>query len=188
MAGSRLEKLGTIFTRVNGLLRSKAIQEENKPIWFDIYKRFPPDVEPRYDRCIDTRTIPNLLYPEDIIRARFYKLYGNPDVVDLTNEKVKTTCQKFIDNYFKLQEKETISEEELFKKAIESLKEQGIRLRTIAEKEAEMEAKAEASTSKHQSMNTFKEHNMEHNMDDISSVNSMDNYEHENNSGKNIAT
>ena len=27
--------------------------------------------------------------------SQFYKTYGNPDVVDLTNERVQTTCQKY---------------------------------------------------------------------------------------------
>ncbi|XP_029644589.1 28S ribosomal protein S23, mitochondrial [Octopus sinensis] len=186
MAGSRLEKLSTIFSRVNGLLRSKAMKEENRPLWFDIYKAFPPIVEPRYDRKAVHKAIPDLLYPEDIIRARFYKLYGNPDVVDLTNEQVKTTCQKFIENYFKLQDQEDVAEEDLFQKAIDNLKAQGIRLRTITEKESEEVAEAEMSSSENRSTDSTLK--TEQTTNNISNVNTMDHYGVDDNLGSSNKT
>ncbi|KAG8041212.1 hypothetical protein G9C98_002200 [Cotesia typhae] len=50
MAQSRLERIGTIFTRVQSLLKSGAVKWEDKPIWYDVYEAFPPKNEPRYDR------------------------------------------------------------------------------------------------------------------------------------------
>ncbi|RWS28163.1 hypothetical protein B4U80_04542, partial [Leptotrombidium deliense] len=46
MAASRLEKYGTIFLRTQGLLRTGAMKQAHKPLWFDVYERFPPNVEP----------------------------------------------------------------------------------------------------------------------------------------------
>lgn len=62
----------TIFAtdRVNGLLKSGALKPEDRPIFFDIYKAFPPLKEPRYgvepDPNIKIRPI---FYPEDTERA-----------------------------------------------------------------------------------------------------------------------
>jgi hypothetical protein len=90
MAGSRLEKYGTIFTRfeiiiwyllyelqwivlqlvrMTGLLRSGAIADCGKPIWYDIYKTFPPNIEPNMFRSLPNTNIIDVIYPEDIIRA-----------------------------------------------------------------------------------------------------------------------
>lgn len=55
--------------RVRGLLKSGALKEEDKPIWYDIYKAFPPKYEPRYDRPAPDLPLRNLFYPEDTIRA-----------------------------------------------------------------------------------------------------------------------
>ena len=38
--------------------------------------------------------IQNMGYALVFNYRQFYKTYGNPDVIDLTNEKVKTTCQR----------------------------------------------------------------------------------------------
>lgn len=138
MAASRREKIGSIFTRFTGLLRSGAISEVDKPVWYDVYRAFPPAVEPKLNQEEPNKEIPNLLYPEDIVRAKFYSTYGNPDVVDLTNENIKTTCQKLVEKYFELQEKGELPEEKIFSAAIDSLKSEGIRLRTLAEKETEL--------------------------------------------------
>jgi small subunit ribosomal protein S23 len=54
---------------VRGLLKSGALKEEDKPIWYDIYKAFPPKYEPRYDRPAPDLPLRNLFYPEDTIRA-----------------------------------------------------------------------------------------------------------------------
>ncbi|KFM81188.1 28S ribosomal protein S23, mitochondrial, partial [Stegodyphus mimosarum] len=41
MAGNRLQRTGSIFARVTGLLKTGAMKEQDKPIWYDVYKIFP---------------------------------------------------------------------------------------------------------------------------------------------------
>lgn len=92
MAGSRLEKLGTIFSRyispsissddhflgiilncnifrVSVLLRSGVLSRYDKPIWYDVYQVFPPKTEPSYAVRRPYLEIREILYPEDSIRA-----------------------------------------------------------------------------------------------------------------------
>ena len=38
MAQTRLEKIGTIYSRLLGLYKSGAAKYENRPIWFDVYE------------------------------------------------------------------------------------------------------------------------------------------------------
>lgn len=64
----------TIF-RINGLMRTKLIPESEKPMWFDIYKAFPPVRDPVYRSAANMSPKdlpplpPRILYPEDLIRA-----------------------------------------------------------------------------------------------------------------------
>ncbi|XP_023238082.1 28S ribosomal protein S23, mitochondrial-like isoform X2 [Centruroides sculpturatus] len=84
MAGSRLEKLGTIFSRMTGLLRSGALKKEDKPTWYDIYKAFPPLIEPIFKREVSEKEITQIFYPEDVYRAKFYRKYGS-DIIDMAD-------------------------------------------------------------------------------------------------------
>lgn len=69
MAGSRLENLSTIFARCRGLITSGALQAEKRPLWYDVYERFPPQVEPLGIREVPTKPIRTILYHEDEKRA-----------------------------------------------------------------------------------------------------------------------
>ena len=40
MAQTRLEKIGTIYSRLLGLYKSGAAPYENRPLWFDVYEAF----------------------------------------------------------------------------------------------------------------------------------------------------
>uniref|UniRef100_A0A2H8TRW8 Small ribosomal subunit protein mS23 n=1 Tax=Melanaphis sacchari TaxID=742174 RepID=A0A2H8TRW8_9HEMI len=73
MAGSRLEKLGTIFTRVNGLIKSGAMKVDDRPIWYDVYRAFPPESEPHYAKPSQSLKIPDIFYTEDTFRSMFHK-------------------------------------------------------------------------------------------------------------------
>ncbi|XP_044014965.1 28S ribosomal protein S23, mitochondrial-like isoform X1 [Aphidius gifuensis] len=70
MAQSRLEKIGTIFSRVTLLVKGGAMKPDDKPLWYDIYKAFPPKLEPRFDRPAPNIAIKDIFYQEDIIRAQ----------------------------------------------------------------------------------------------------------------------
>jgi hypothetical protein len=59
---------------MEGLLKNNIVTYENRPIWFDIYKKFPPKSEPIYrtyaaNDINDAPTPQKLLYYEDQIRA-----------------------------------------------------------------------------------------------------------------------
>lgn len=83
MAGSRLQNFGTIFTRLTGLLETGALKEA--PIWYEVYKEFPPELEPRSDRPMPPQTpIPEIVYEEDFKRAK----KSNPRYKALEAEKL----------------------------------------------------------------------------------------------------
>ncbi|XP_029035200.1 28S ribosomal protein S23, mitochondrial isoform X2 [Osmia bicornis bicornis] len=90
MAHSRTERIGTIFSRVTALWKSKAIKEENLPLWYNIYKTFPPKYEPRFDRPAPQKSIRNIFYEEDIVRAKFQKDVTLP-AIDLKSDKLSQT-------------------------------------------------------------------------------------------------
>lgn len=81
MAGSRLPNFGTIFSRTTGLLKSGALKET--PLWYDVYKKHPPEIEPNSDRPEPPQEpIPELVYEEDFERAK------------LSSNKYKTRANK----------------------------------------------------------------------------------------------
>ncbi|KAF2356933.1 Ribosomal protein S23/S25 mitochondrial [Trinorchestia longiramus] len=132
MAGSRRFKIGDIFTRTTGLLQSGVVKPEDKPIWYDVYKAFPPLEPPKYDRPIPYFTIKPIFYPEDVIRAKYYRKYGSRDTLNL-NEAVPSRrvgfCQAFVEAYQQLEkEKPDLAEEELMLKTERALENKGIYL------------------------------------------------------------
>uniref|UniRef100_A0A5F8HLY2 Small ribosomal subunit protein mS23 n=1 Tax=Monodelphis domestica TaxID=13616 RepID=A0A5F8HLY2_MONDO len=137
MAGSRLETIGTIFTRTRDLIRAGVMKE--KPLWFDVYEAFPPLREPvfrrprlRYGKAKDL--IPEVLYQEDRIRAKYYKVYGSgPKTFDLLNPNFKSSCQRFVEKYIELQKKGETDEDKLFVETGKALLAEGIILRRKGE-------------------------------------------------------
>lgn len=55
--------------RVEGLINQGVFSYDDRPLWFDVYKAFPPRVEPVYNRPIPTEPVRNILYHEDAERA-----------------------------------------------------------------------------------------------------------------------
>ncbi|ERE67284.1 28S ribosomal protein S23, mitochondrial isoform X2 [Cricetulus griseus] len=98
MAGSRLETIGSVFTRTRNLMRAGVLKE--KPLWFDVYEAFPPLREPvfrrprlRYGKA--KADIQDIFYREDQIRAKFFSAYGSGQkAFDLFNPNFKSTCQR----------------------------------------------------------------------------------------------
>jgi len=79
MAGSRLDRIGTIFSRTTGLLKAGGIKYPDRPLWYDIYRVFPPKYEPHVDRESEKKEIMEIFYKEDKYRALFFKKFGlNP--------------------------------------------------------------------------------------------------------------
>ena len=55
--------------RVEGMLKAGGLSYEDRPIWFTVYKAFPPQVSPSYHREACHKPVVNILYPEDLVRA-----------------------------------------------------------------------------------------------------------------------
>ncbi|XP_051891829.1 LOW QUALITY PROTEIN: 28S ribosomal protein S23, mitochondrial [Pristis pectinata] len=138
MAGSRLEKLGSVFTRVRNLLRSGVLKESEKPSWYDVYAAFPPRREPIYQKPKERfgkakDPVQTFFYQEDVIRAKFYKVYGNgPRAFDLARSNFVSMCQRFVEKYQDLEAQGEVDEEKLFEATSRALLAEGIILRRRA--------------------------------------------------------
>ncbi|XP_045461105.1 28S ribosomal protein S23, mitochondrial [Harmonia axyridis] len=125
MASSRLEKIGTIYTRSKGLIKNGAKRWEDRPLWFDIYESFPPKEEPTFSRPAPNLQLRQIFYQEDRIRALFHKKNKYVGIMNLTNTNTKTLTQRFIESYTEIEEKYQESEkdqEAIYNEAIEILR------------------------------------------------------------------
>ncbi|KAI9585728.1 probable 28S ribosomal protein S23, mitochondrial [Glossina fuscipes] len=130
MAQSRLEKIGTIYTRITGLLKTGAMKSEDKPIWYDLYEAFPPKLEPRFDRPAPNIPIRNIFYAEDVIRAKFHKFQKQPETISLLDHKRETQVQQFVKIYHHLKSQGALDDEKVFETAMELLNEKRAQART----------------------------------------------------------
>ncbi|XP_055911780.1 probable 28S ribosomal protein S23, mitochondrial [Eupeodes corollae] len=141
MAQSRLEKIGTIFSRTTGLLRSGAMKTEDKPIWYDVYAAFPPKVEPRFDRPIPNMPIKKIFYAEDVVRAKYHKMIKSNETINLSDTRRETNTQQFIAIYNNLKSQGALDDEKILETAKELLEEKLATRRSTAETtEGEKEA------------------------------------------------
>ncbi|KAF7647890.1 hypothetical protein LDENG_00164960 [Lucifuga dentata] len=136
MAGSRLEKFGTVFTRVRDLLRAGVIKPSQKPIWYDVYEAFPPKREPLHIKKLTRQhirkdeTVPDIFYREDEIRAKFYEVYGTgPRAFELSKSNFVSTCQRFVEKYTELKSGGELDDSALFEEAGKALLAEGVLLR-----------------------------------------------------------
>ncbi|XP_001500490.3 small ribosomal subunit protein mS23 [Equus caballus] len=153
MAGSRLETVGSIFSRTRDLIRAGVLKE--KPLWFDIYNAFPPLREPvfrrprlRYGKA--KAPIQDIFYHEDRIRAKFYATYGSGQkAFDLFNPNFKSTCQRFVEKYIELQKLGEADEEKLFVETGKALLAEGVILRRVGEARTHQEGGPVSWKSEH---------------------------------------
>ena len=127
MAQSRFEKIGTIYSRISGLYKSGAIKSEQIPLWVPIYEKCPPKYEPRWDRQPEERQMVRILYPEDVVRAKYYKKFGDWEVVNLFDNH-KPTSQIFVEKYMALSKLDKYSEAELWDRTVSDLENAGVNL------------------------------------------------------------
>ncbi|XP_075417666.1 small ribosomal subunit protein mS23 [Tenrec ecaudatus] len=143
MSGSRLETVGSIFSRTRDLLRAGVLKK--KPLWFDVYEAFPPAREPVFQRLRlrygkAKADVQDVLYREDRIRVKFYSAYGSGQKpFDLFNPNFKSTCQRFVEKYTELQKLGETDEEELFVETGKALLAEGVILRRVGETRAQQE-------------------------------------------------
>ncbi|CAJ1065898.1 S ribosomal protein S23%2C mitochondrial [Xyrichtys novacula] len=135
MAGSRLERFGTVFSRVRDLLRSGVVKHSEKPIWYDVYTAFPPNRDPLYvkplHKCQPQKkdTVPEIFYKEDAIRAKFYEVYAPGRPFELSKSSFVSTSQKFVNKYTELQSQGEFKDSVLFEETGKALLAEGIVLR-----------------------------------------------------------
>ena len=67
MAASKLEKFSSIVKRCEGLMKGGVLKK--KPIWYDIYVKHPPFLEPAMVRERPELKINEIFYTEDIRAA-----------------------------------------------------------------------------------------------------------------------
>uniref|UniRef100_A0A0A9W935 Small ribosomal subunit protein mS23 n=1 Tax=Lygus hesperus TaxID=30085 RepID=A0A0A9W935_LYGHE len=123
MAHNRLERIGTIYTRVTGLIRSGAMKLEDRPSWYEIYQAFPPETPPRYDNPAPKGEIRKIFFPEDTIRAKFYRKLPSVPATSLNEDGRASACQTFLDNCRRLADSKGVTMEEVFDEALATTKE-----------------------------------------------------------------
>ncbi|XP_037092730.1 probable 28S ribosomal protein S23, mitochondrial [Pollicipes pollicipes] len=132
MAQTRLEKIGTIFTRVSGLIRSGSMHRDDRPLWYDVYEAFPPRLEPRFDRPVKAVPVRPIFYQEDAVRARFQREFGSPGVLRLRGSpdgQPASVCDEFVERCDALRRAAPASsEDELFEAAADALRAEGVKL------------------------------------------------------------
>ncbi|KAH8335948.1 hypothetical protein KR074_012585 [Drosophila pseudoananassae] len=155
MAQSRLEKIGTIFTRVQGLLRGGAMKAEDKPIWYDVYAAFPPKVEPRFDRVAPQVAVKKIFYVEDVIRAKLHRENKPQETISLLDNRRSSQSQQFVQIYQNLKTQGALDDQKIYETALDLLAEQRQQSRLAATTE---EAAQEIDTeTKTQLLSDFKE-------------------------------
>ncbi|GIY21884.1 28S ribosomal protein S23, mitochondrial [Caerostris darwini] len=134
MAGNKLFRTGTIFERMTGLLKAGAIKENDKPIWYDVYKTFPPKHEPAFARPPVDKEIKPIFYPEDTIRGKFLKTYGSVSTHNMLKPGKKSLIQIFVEKYQSLERSgKYSSEDELFNATENALASEGLTIVKRAE-------------------------------------------------------
>ena len=68
-----------------------------------------------------------IIYPEDRVRAKFYRQYGDGELVNLFSEE-KPTSQLFVEKYLALAKTGTFDEQELWDRTVSELESEGLDL------------------------------------------------------------
>lgn len=150
MAGSRLEKIGTIFSRfvfktrastaksastlpqtykpiaprrTSGLLRSGALKPDDKPLWYDVYAAFPPHAEPRFDRPAPNATVRPIFYAEDRIRARYHRHTKHLGATNLSDTRYMTQTQLVLEQFERIRAQGALDEDAIFEAAVDMVRE-----------------------------------------------------------------
>ncbi|XP_041797154.1 28S ribosomal protein S23, mitochondrial isoform X2 [Chelmon rostratus] len=125
-----------MLAEVRDLICAGVIKPAEKPIWYDVYRVFPPKrdplhVKPHTRHCTKKQeAVPEIFYREDEVRAKFYEQYGmGPRPFDLSKSNFVSTCQRFVDKYTDLKRHSELEGSALFEETGKALLTDGIALR-----------------------------------------------------------
>lgn len=112
---------------------------EDKPIWYDVYAAFPPQLEPRYDRPAPNINVKQIFYEEDVIRAyvfllinlmlsgcnilfsflhrKYHKFMKSVGTVNLADNQYKSQTQLFIEAYKQIKSQGALDEDKIIEVA-----------------------------------------------------------------------
>lgn len=89
IGGISLTRFHECTRRTTGLLKSGGLKET--PLWYDVYRKYPPDLEPYAERPIPPQDpILEIVYEEDFDRARDAK----KGVGDKQRKRTRTVSSK----------------------------------------------------------------------------------------------
>ena len=88
---------------------------------------FPPKYEPRWDRKAEEKPLVKIIYKEDVVRAKFYRTFGEEELVNLFSEE-KPTSQLFVDRYLAIAGAGTLEEQEVWDRTVSQLESEGVDL------------------------------------------------------------
>lgn len=81
-------------------MRNKVFHEKDKPLWYDVYAKFPPIEEPKFSIKPENIKVREIFYPEDIVRAKIHKEFSDKlGTLNLHVYENETMCQKWIKLY-----------------------------------------------------------------------------------------
>jgi len=100
-------------------MRAGSLNRADRPLWYDIYEAFPPRLEPRFDRPVKIVPVMPIFYPEDTVRARFQREFGEP----------QSSGDLLVERWLALRRSspETASEQ-LYEAAVDALRAEGVPL------------------------------------------------------------
>jgi len=68
------------MSRVNGLIKSGAINVHDRPVWYDVYRSFPPESTPHFAKAALPIKVLDIFFPEDPFRALVSQYYSNTNL------------------------------------------------------------------------------------------------------------
>lgn len=152
--GIRLHRQRSIYSRINDMIKSGALDYDKRPLWFDVYAAHPPIREPVYiadtkpDEYGLTETkddVRKIFYPEDKVRAvssTKFRQYNWISSMFLTERNPrKNLTQSFVKKYQQLEiNNPSMSTHELFQETEKCFEEYFIKHKARAEKITIMES------------------------------------------------
>lgn len=136
--------------RMEGLIKTGVVQFENRPIWYDVLKSFPPPIWPDWLRPEPKYTEKPIFYPEDRIRAHFFKTFNAPGIIDLTDSSQRPPSEIFIQKYIQIAlnpDNSRLSRDEVSELARRQLQEMGYQVEYRKQYQRQKTDQQESTTS-----------------------------------------